>query len=446
MRVRESKSETAPHEQERDIAREILDSWFGSPEPQQQNNRKHRPRWWLAAVGGALVLGLMFWKLHIWSPATCTQPEACVLCGINRGIPAPHTWSAPTCNAPSRCLICQQEQGEALGHWLLASTDGTETCRRCGIRRNLEQTKIARLQADYNRTLVLYSDGTAAAIGYNVEGQCRVGQWDQLVDIASGTYHTVGLRADGTVVATGDNSMEQCNTGHWRDIIAVAAGSDHTVALHATGTVAATGDNSVGQCQVGDWTDVVQIVAGSNFTAGLQRDGTVLYAGDVYGLTNNPASWSGIKELSAYGNILAGITVTGKAVCTEEYEFSAVSTWKNLSTIVTGYHCVATIRTDGTVRISSSSITQKEVDGWKNVVQLSLGANHILALLEDGTMVAAGDNAYGQCEVSHWENVIAIATDSRRSLALCQDGTILVTGFQWYDENHIELLPGVPAE
>jgi len=42
--------------------------------------------------------------------------------------------------------------------------------------------------------------------------------------VAAGGYHTVGVKADGTVVAMGLNSDGQCNVGGWTDIIQVAAG------------------------------------------------------------------------------------------------------------------------------------------------------------------------------------------------------------------------------
>jgi hypothetical protein len=34
-------------------------------------------------------------------------------------------------------------------------------------------------------------------------GQCDVGNWTDITQVAAGTYHTVGLKLDGTVVAAG---------------------------------------------------------------------------------------------------------------------------------------------------------------------------------------------------------------------------------------------------
>jgi alpha-tubulin suppressor-like RCC1 family protein len=37
----------------------------------------------------------------------------------------------------------------------------------------------------------------------NYDGQCNVGGWTGIDQVAAGWYHTVGLKSDGTVVAAG---------------------------------------------------------------------------------------------------------------------------------------------------------------------------------------------------------------------------------------------------
>ena len=54
--------------------------------------------------------------------------------------------------------------------------------------------------------------------------------------------HTVGVKSDGTVVAVGRNNYGQCNVGSWTDIVQVAAGDGHTVGLKSDGTVVAVGN------------------------------------------------------------------------------------------------------------------------------------------------------------------------------------------------------------
>jgi alpha-tubulin suppressor-like RCC1 family protein len=46
--------------------------------------------------------------------------------------------------------------------------------------------------------------------------------------VAAGIIHTVGLASNGTVVAVGDNEYGQCDVGNWTGITQVAAGYAHT--------------------------------------------------------------------------------------------------------------------------------------------------------------------------------------------------------------------------
>ena len=128
--------------------------------------------------------------------------------------------------------------------------------------------------------LGLHKDGTVVATGNNDEGQCNISDWEGIVSIARGPYHSMGLRENGTVVTTGYNEEGQCNTSDWEGIVSIAAGTRHSVGLREDGTVVATGDNQYGQCDVLDWEGIVGIAACSYYTVALKEDGTVLATGD----------------------------------------------------------------------------------------------------------------------------------------------------------------------
>jgi alpha-tubulin suppressor-like RCC1 family protein len=66
---------------------------------------------------------------------------------------------------------------------------------------------------------------------------------------------------------------------------------------------------------------------------------------------------------------------------------------------------------------------------------------HSLALRQDGTVAAWGENYYGKCDVpAGLGNVAAIAVGMDHSLALRQDGSIVA----WGDNNRGQC--NVPAE
>ena len=73
---------------------------------------------------------------HVYSPATCTEPEICTRCGIVNGEPLGHLYGEATCTEPSVCLRCGEHHADALGHeWLPATCTEPEICARCGITR-----------------------------------------------------------------------------------------------------------------------------------------------------------------------------------------------------------------------------------------------------------------------------------------------------------------------
>lgn len=72
--------------------------------------------------------------------------------------------------------------------------------------------------------------------------------------VAGGAWLTLGLKSDGTVVAVGYNGYGQCNVGNWTNIVQIAAGMVHTIGFKSDASVVATGANGSGQCSVSDWT------------------------------------------------------------------------------------------------------------------------------------------------------------------------------------------------
>jgi alpha-tubulin suppressor-like RCC1 family protein len=137
---------------------------------------------------------------------------------------------------------------------------------------------IPMIAAGWFHTVGVKSDGTAVAVGYNYYGQCNVGGWTNITQVAA-EWHTVGLMADGTVVAVGYNDYGQCDVGGWGNITQIAAGYAHTVGLKDDGTVVAVGGNGYLQCDVDDWTDIIQVTSSYSHTVGLKNDGTVVAVG-----------------------------------------------------------------------------------------------------------------------------------------------------------------------
>jgi hypothetical protein len=137
-------------------------------------------------------------------------------------------------------------------------------------------TVIAAASEGAERTVWKLPDGQQVELPLADTSYLNVGSWKNIVQVATGQYHTVGLKRNGTVVAVGISGSSALNVGSWIDIVQIVAGLEHTVGLKKDGTVVAAGDNVWGQMNVSSWKDIVQVAACWKSTLGLKKDGTVV--------------------------------------------------------------------------------------------------------------------------------------------------------------------------
>jgi alpha-tubulin suppressor-like RCC1 family protein len=252
-------------------------------------------------------------------------------------------------------------------------------------------------------TVGLRNDGRVLAAGYNDDGQCNVGSWKDIIQVAASCYHTVGLKSDGTVVAVGWNQDGQCDVGGWTDIIQVTAGDEHTVGLRSDGTVVAVGYNGFGQCNVGGWTDIIQVDADYVETVGLKADGTVVAVGyNSYGQCN-------------------------------------VGSWTDITQVAVGTPHTVGLKSDGTVvAVGRNNYGQCNVGCWTDIIQVDAGQEHTVGLKPDGTVVAVGRNNRGQCNVGAWKDIIQVAAGNGHTVGLKSDGTLVAVGYNKYRQCDVD--------
>jgi alpha-tubulin suppressor-like RCC1 family protein len=251
--------------------------------------------------------------------------------------------------------------------------------------------------------------------------------------LACGNNHTVGVKEDGKVVAVGSNEYGQIDVNNWTDIVAVAAAGSHTIGLKRDGTVVATGDNSNGVKNVLGWKNVIAIATSTNHTAGLREDGRVY-------LTNTEDSEYIIPHLHnivalAEGGVVA-INSSGTALAFDPENQSNLSDWINVVSISSGGHAAIGVKTDGTV-IWNSIYTNsglRKTSSWEDIVLVWSGTDHVVALKNDKTVVAAGNNFSGQCNVTKWSNIIAVAAGDEFTVGLNTDGTVISIGSNKYKQ------------
>ena len=244
-----------------------------------------------------------------------------------------------------------------------------------------------RLAAGFEHTVVLMEDGTVRAFGDNTFGQTDVQGWKNVVYVAAGAHHTLGLTADGRVLACGDNTHSQTDTAIFSGVKAIAAGDYSSFLLLSSGEVISLGFNSYEFLQT---------------LTGVQR----IWAGS-YGLL---AETAGGLQASHPGLALDGRIQT--AALSRGYAVAADAEGRLLS-------------------------TTSLVPSWKGVKRLSASENIVLALTEEGQVLAHRFGHTDQTELTFRQPVLAVCAAPNHSAFLMADGTLEIRYADGRAENHL---------
>ena len=284
--------------------------------------------------------------------------------------------------------------------------------------------------------------------------------------ISAGRRHNLALKSDGSrVYAWGGNNLGQLGNettndaitpvqvlsedgdGYLSDVYDIAAGGDFSLALMLDGTVRAWGHNSSGQLGNGSTTSslkpvtvlslsgVTAIAAGSSHALALLSDKTLWSWGSNSsgqlgdGTTENRTSPFRISDLSNVSIIAAGGSHSLALL-----EDHSVWSWGSNSSgqLGDGTQINRWLPTDITTFFNLS-------DGI-NVIDLSAGPEHSMALLSGGTVMSWGENWQGRLgdgtggdrytpvAVAGLSGCVAIDAGYHHSLALLSNGNLMVWG------------------
>ena len=313
------------------------------------------------------------------------------------------------------------------------------------------ETVIITIASGHHHNIVLKSDGTVWAWGYNSSGQlgngtqiggpnpvqvCDAGQiapcstyLTDVTAIAGGQIHTISLKSNGTVWTWGRNDFGQLGDGlscgincttpvlvsGLAGVVAITSGQRHSIALKDDGTVWAWGFNSNGQLgngattdstipiQVkgpggsGSLSDVIAIKSGKwDHTIALKSDGTVW----TWGYNSDGQLGDGTQ--TDRNAPIQVCSIGASAPCDPNF----LSSGKAFA--AGGRHTIA-LKNDGTVRtwgknsngqLGDGTILIKlipvQVNTLTGVVAIAAGVSHSVALKNDGTVLAWGLNTSGQ--------------------------------------------------
>jgi alpha-tubulin suppressor-like RCC1 family protein len=263
-----------------------------------------------------------------------------------------------------------------------------------------------------------------------------------IVAVAAGDAHSLALDSDGYVWSWGLNDEGQLGHGHFdgdggedpfvrrpeevltdvggdpeplSDIVAIAAGGSHSLALDREGRVWSWGANFAGQLGNGDAEDSIPYAR------------LVLVDAD----SGSDEVLSGIAHIAAGGR--HSLAVSGSY---GGYEFDLYA-WGDGSRGQTGLG-----DTFMTTYATWVQVFREGVDPFLGVEQLAAGENHSLLLTTEGRVLSAGDNARWQlgrihegevpisprfADVPSIGDASAVAAAGDFSLAI-EDGTVLAWG------------------
>lgn len=342
---------------------------------------------------------------------------------------------------------------------------------------------VTAIGAGPRHSLAVQADGTVRAWGDpDVAGAEGLDVVQDAVAVSGGLTFSAVLRRNGTVQVFGQPPLDVLQPpADLAGVRAIAAGWYHVSALLENGTVRSWGYGSRGQTNVPTGLgNVVEIAAGFFYTLALRRDGTVAFIGDNVpkpaGTLEHVVSIAAGRDRTAFVqrppqppfllrslqelSVLAGeefelsVDVGG----TPPFRYLWYRNGFNYSTLpvlrltadalTAGYYSVA-VRNDygltGTpeVPVEVLGIPAGRTVGWgrflgfpvrqtyelDNVRSLSLGSNFMVALRQDGSVVARGATNAGQTAVPPGlGRVMAVAAGDAHALALRADGTVAAWG------------------
>jgi alpha-tubulin suppressor-like RCC1 family protein len=338
-------------------------------------------------------------------------------------------------------------------------------------------TNVAGKATSNSATLTVATNHYAAvAWGQNLYRQLGNGSVEGSIDVpvpvtglkfvtavAGGGHHSLALLANGTVQGWGYNEFGQVGDGTTftrstpvpvqglGGAKAIAAGADHSLALLSNGTVMAWGENEFGQLGTGGTagsevpvavkglSGVRAIAAGGNHSLALLTNGTVMAWGEGEegllgnGGTKGSAVPVAVKGLTGVSSIAAGTTfnlaVLSKGGTVEAWG-SNVSGQLGNSSVEEGFSAVPV-----------------PVEGLSGVAAVATGAQHALAVLTGGTVMAWGEDNFGQLgngtikpkeakptEVTGLSGVSAISAGEQHSVALLSSGSVMTWGGDKYGQ------------
>lgn len=250
--------------------------------------------------------------------------------------------------------------------------------------------------------------GQVSFSGVNFSGQSDIENWEHILSISVMGNIVIGLKEDGTVVTATINNY-RLGTETWNDVIQVSAGEQYIIGLKEDGTLLALGHNGDRQTNIDDWKNIVSIDTGWRHTVGLDSAGYVHITG-----FGDKRQEEAINSKREDDNMIIAVAAGGG----EPGVYGEAG------------HTVALRQDHTVVAVGDNNSGQCNVEEWEDIISISAGANHTVGLRQGGTVVTTQDkNSDSYKEISSWNDIVAISAGYHFTLGLKSDGTIVGAGY-----------------
>ncbi|MBL9141819.1 MAG: hypothetical protein JNK53_08135, partial [Phycisphaerae bacterium] len=258
---------------------------------------------------------------------------------------------------------------------------------------------VVKISGGAFHVLVLKGDGTVAAWGKGIYGECNVPPGlRNVVDVSAGYWHSAALRSDGTIEVWGATDLTDLTPKNMPLLSAMDCGRYFMLAVRTDGTVFGWGEDQMGQLDVPPGlTGVMKVAGGTNHSAAVRADGTVVaWGSNSSGQCNVPSDLGPVVAIDANSTSTVVLQSNGVARC---WGAANSAGEPNVVGIAAQGGGLAMLRADGTIaRFGSLPAITGAYTALQPAAVLGVGGGFYVAMRTDGMLVgraALANNLYG---------------------------------------------------